>query len=65
MTRVQFPVAELFHFVNRWLRRCLNGERAPMRCGTIGLVVEYIVAIDVTRVRFPDGACALGEPLFV
>ena len=22
----------------------------------IGLVVEYIVAIDVTRVRFPDGA---------
>ena len=23
---------------------------------TIGLVVEYVVAIDVTRVRFPDGA---------
>ncbi len=22
----------------------------------VGLVVEYIVAIDVTRVRFPDGA---------
>ena len=30
-----------------------------MNCGHIrisGLVVEYIVAIDVTRVRFPDGA---------
>ena len=25
-------------------------------CGIIGLVVEYIVAIDVTRVRFPDDA---------
>ena len=24
--------------------------------GIIGLVVEYIVAIDVTRVRFPDEA---------
>ena len=24
--------------------------------GIIGLVVEYIVAIDVTRVRFPDDA---------
>ena len=24
-----------------------------------GLVVEYIVAIDVTRVRFPADACSL------
>jgi hypothetical protein len=24
-----------------------------------GLVVEYIVAIDVTRVRFPADACLL------
>ena len=25
-----------------------------------GLVVEYIVAIDVTRVRFPADACSAG-----
>ena len=30
-------------------------------CGIIGLVVEYIVAIDVTRVRFPDDACVAGR----
>ena len=29
-----------------------------------GLVVEYIVAIDVTRVRFPADAYACGSPLF-
>ena len=31
----------------------------PMNCGHIrisGLVVEYIVAVDVTRVRFPADA---------
>ena len=27
--------------------------------GAVGLVVSYIVAIDVTRVRFPDGATSL------
>ena len=33
--------------------------KGPMNCGHIrisGLVVEYIVAIDVTRVRFPADA---------
>ena len=28
----------------------------PTDTSIIGLVVEYIVAIDVTRVRFPDDA---------
>ena len=33
-------------------------ERACHLCSSIsGLVVEYIVAIDVTRVRFPADAC--------
>ena len=31
-----------------------------MESSISGLVVEYIVAIDVTRVRFPDGARAVG-----
>ena len=38
--------------------RCAAGS-APLRYGIIGLVVEYIVAIDVTRVRFPDDALFL------
>ena len=29
----------------------------PLHPGISGLVVEYIVAIDVTRVRFPADAC--------
>ena len=31
-------------------------QREISKC-TSGLVVEYIVAIDVTRVRFPADAC--------
>ena len=38
-------VAERIRFTSRWQFRSI-----------IGLVVEYVVAIDVTRVRFPDDA---------
>ncbi len=33
--------------------------------GISGLVVEYIVAIDVTRVRFPADAFSLSQPLII
>ena len=32
--------------------------------GISGLVVEYIVAIDVTRVRFPDDAFSIDDLTF-
>ena len=41
------------------LIRCVDARRIGFERsarGIIGLVVEYIVAIDVTRVRFPDDA---------
>jgi hypothetical protein len=45
------------HFLCVWARGYWRFQRAG-RCtqSIIGLVVEYIVAIDVTRVRFPDDA---------
>ena len=33
-----------------------SGSLAPLRRRISGLVAEYIVAIDVTRVRFPADA---------
>ena len=36
----------------------------PQVVGISGLVVEYIVAIDVTRVRFPADASTFGLTYF-
>ena len=42
------------------LQRCTNSKACVMHLQSIsGLVVEYIIAIDVTRVRFPDDASYL------
>ena len=39
------------------LQRCTNSKACVMHLQSIsGLVVEYIVAIDVTRARFPADA---------
>ena len=46
---------------------CLTDTPLPLRVDIriSGLVVEYIVAIDVTRVRFPaDAHCSLQAPAF-
>ena len=37
---------------------CCTHQKSPSSIS--GLVVEYIVAIDVTRVRFPADACSAG-----
>ena len=41
-------------------RRKLRSRRGKPGISISGLVVEYIVAIDVTRVRFPADAFFLG-----
>ena len=39
------------------VHRCSGWRLRHWCAGISGLVVEYIVAIDVTRVRFPADAC--------
>ena len=44
-----------------WLHQdvCVHNQKCTSSIS--GLVVEYIVAIDVTRVRFPADACITGR----
>ena len=41
------------------VHRCSGWRLRHWCAGISGLVVEYIVAIDVTRVRFPADACVV------